>query len=433
MNAVEPPFGNVLGDVEALSWLLNQPTGHLEVSVAELASLWGWGRTRVYRRLERWEQEGRIAKCGMPGGRWLVSAIADRPMALTGAVSATPGVPADRVDTEKSQELAPKFSGPIPAGVHQAEWHPDARPDTSRASGRLARMAISAVLVVIALAIAWFGIRINAWYGATLGRTAEASLLLAGLSVAADALALVLPATGRMLWLDRRLGAAAMAWGLWSLTAAIALLASIGFASLNIADVTAARSRTASDVERLTARLEQIRVERLAIREPRSVAAIDAEIQMAQPGTAAAWRATAGCTDVTLPKSGEACAPLLALRQAREAMRRDAIDAELHDLAIEIDRLPAATVADPQADTAARLARWLTAGLARITPEDVAMARIAGMAFLPQVGGLVTMLAMALWPGGSQRRKIVSGKSAGAGEAADVDQQRSQWRGRGGR
>jgi hypothetical protein len=91
-------------------------------------------------------------------------------------------------------------------------------------------------------------------------------------------------------------------------------------------------------------------------------------------------------------------------------MRRDAIDAELHDLAIEIDRLPAATVADPQADTAARLAHWLTAGLARITPEDVAMARIAGMAFLPQVAGLVTMLAMALWPGGSQRRKIVSGK-----------------------
>jgi hypothetical protein len=173
------------------------------------------------------------------------------------------------VDPEKSQELAPKLSGPIPAGVHQAEWHPDARPDTSRANGRLARMAISAVLVVIALAIAWFGIRINAWYGAMLGRTAEASLLLAGLSVAADSLALVLPATGRMLWLDRRLGAAALAWGLWSLTTVIALLASVGFASLNIADVTAARAKTASSIERHSARLEQLRLERLAIREPR--------------------------------------------------------------------------------------------------------------------------------------------------------------------
>jgi hypothetical protein len=106
---------------------------------------------------------------------------------------------------------------------------------------------------------------------------------------------------------------------------------------------------------------------------------------------------------VTLQKSGEACAPLLALRQVRgEAMRRDSIDAELRDLAAEIGRLPAVTVADPQADTAARLARWLTAGLAPITPDDVAMARIAGIAFLPQVGGLVVMLTMALWPGGSQ-------------------------------
>jgi hypothetical protein len=232
MNAVEPPFGNVLGDEEPLSWLQNQPTGRLEVSVAELASLWGWGRTRVYRRLERWEQEGRIAKCGVPGGRWLVSAVTDSQLAPDGAVSATTGAlsaPADRMDAEKSQELATKLSGPVPAGVHQAEWHLDA----GRASGRLARMAISAVLVVIAFAIAWFGIRINAWYGAMLGRTAEASLLLAGLSVAADSLALVLPATGRMLWLDRRLGAAAMAWGLWSLTTVIALLASVGFASLN--------------------------------------------------------------------------------------------------------------------------------------------------------------------------------------------------------
>lgn len=269
-NPVELPSGDPLGDEDALAWLQNQPTGRLEASVAELASTWRWGRTRVYRRLERWEQEGRIAKSGAPGGRWLVTAVAESPMAPDGAVSATTGALsalADRVDTEKSQELATKLSGPVPAGAHQAERHLDSRPDASRAGKRLARMAISAVLTAIALAIAWFGIRINAWYGATLGRTAEASLLLAGLSVAADALALVLPATGRMLWLDRRLGAAAMAWGLWSLTATVALLASIGFASLNIADVTAGRARTASDVERLTARLEQIRIERSASRD----------------------------------------------------------------------------------------------------------------------------------------------------------------------
>jgi hypothetical protein len=258
-------------------------------------------------------------------------------------------------------------------------------------------MASSAALAAIALAIAWFGIRINAWYGATLGRTAEASLLLAGLSIAADVLALVLPAVSRQLWIDRQRSAAAIAWGLWIFTATIALLASIGFASLNIADVQAGRARAASDVQRFTARGEQLRAARLAIREPRSVAEIDAEIQIAQPGAAAVWKATLGCTDVTQPKSGEACAPLLVLREVRgEAVRRDTIDAELRDIAVEIGRLPAVTSADPQADTAARLARWLTADFVPIRPEDVAMGRIAGMALLPQIGGLVVMLAMAL-------------------------------------
>ncbi|WP_213770640.1 hypothetical protein [Bradyrhizobium sp. dw_78] len=54
------------------------------------------------------------------------------------------------------------------------------------------------------------------------------------------------------------------------------------------------------------------------------------------------------------------------------------------------------TEADPQADAAAQLARWLTGGFLPITPDDVATARIAGMVFLPQIGGLVMMLAMAL-------------------------------------
>lgn len=397
MRHTEGKPAHPLGDEEALAWLQNQPEGRLETSIAELANVWGWGRTRVYRRLERWKDEGRIARSGAIGGRWLIAVLTDGMSAQDNAVSAIAGALSggvDRVDTEKSQALAPKLSGPVPAGVRQTGRRPD---DDVNTGGRLARTASSAALGAIALAIAWFGIRINAWYGATLGRTAEASLLLAGLSVAADVLALVLPTVSRQLWLDRQRSLAAVAWGLWMFTAAVALLASIGFASLNIADVQAGRARTASDVQHLTARGEQLRAARLAIREPRSVAEIDAQIQIAQPGAAAVWKSTAGCTDVTQPKSGEACAPLLALREARgEATRRDGIDAELRDIATEVGRLPAVTSADPQADTAARLARWFTAGLAPITPDDVSMARIAGITLLPQIGGLVMMLAMAL-------------------------------------
>jgi hypothetical protein len=389
-NSNNPSFGDARGDEEALAWLQNQPGGRIEASITELANMWGWGRTRVYRRLERWEQEGRITNSGAPGGRWLISVAPDGPMAPGNALSAI----ADTVDIKESHEFTRKLSGPVPAGARQAEQCPDAR---VCARGRLFRITSSVALAAIALAIAWFGIQINAWYGATLGRTAEASLLLAGLSVAADVLALVLPAVSRQLWLDRQRSSAAVAWGLWMFTAAVALLASIGFASLNVADVQAARARVASDVERLAGRFEQLRAARLVIREPRSVAEIDAQVQIAQPGAASVWKATAGCTDVTQPRSGEACAALLALREVRgEAMRRDAIDAEMRDIAVEIERLPAVTSADPQADTAARLVRWLTVGLAPIAPDDVAMARIAGMALLPQIGGLVMMLAMAL-------------------------------------
>ena len=43
---------------------------------------------------------------------------------------------------------------------------------SSIAAVRMARAAGGAAL---AAAVAWFGIRINAWYGGTLGRTPEAS------------------------------------------------------------------------------------------------------------------------------------------------------------------------------------------------------------------------------------------------------------------
>jgi hypothetical protein len=59
------------------------------------------------------------------------------------------------------------------------------------AAVRVTHAAGGAALAALAVAVA--GIRINAWYGGTLGRTPEASTLLSGLSVSADVLALILP------------------------------------------------------------------------------------------------------------------------------------------------------------------------------------------------------------------------------------------------
>jgi len=127
---------------------------------------------------------------------------------------------------------------------------------------------------------------------------------LAGLSVAADALALILPAAGRTLWQDGKRGESLIAWGLWGTTIVIALLATIGFASLNIADTTAARGRIADENAGVAERVARLRAERTAVAETRSVNAIEAELQRGQPRAAAVWHATAGCTDVTRGSTG---------------------------------------------------------------------------------------------------------------------------------
>jgi hypothetical protein len=273
------------------------------------------------------------------------------------------------------------------------------------AAVRVTRAAGGAALAALAVAVAWFGIRINAWYGGTLGRTPEASTLLSGLSVSADVLALILPTTARTLWTDHRRMAAAVAWALWTITIAVALMATVGFAALNIADTTAARAKTVTERATLTARIERLHTERVGITESRSVEAIEAELQRTQPGAATVWRATAGCRDVTLSVSGEVCAPVLALRQAQAtAERRDVLDADLREAESQLKLLPSVMATDPQADTAARLITWTSFGLITVTSNDIHLARIAGMTLVPQLAGLVLMLAATLWQSRGQSR-----------------------------
>ena len=241
-------------------------------------------------------------------------------------------------------------------------------------------------------------IKINAWYGQTLGKSPEASSLLAGLSVSADILALTLPATARTLAAEGHRCLASVTWAIWTVTIAIALQAPVGFAALNIVDTTAARGRAADASAALTMRISRFQTDRATITETRSIATIEAELQrsLVQPGAAAAWRATSGCHNVTLPQSGQACAAVLALREALgTAQRRDAIEADLHDAQEQLVHVPAVMSADPPA---VRLINWATFGLLKVTANDINMARLAGMTLMPQISGLVLMLALPLWP-----------------------------------
>lgn len=107
---------------------------------------------------------------------------------------------------------------------------------------------------------------------------------------------------------------------------------------------------------------------------------------------------------MTLPESGQACATVLALRQALgTARRRDTLEADLRDAEAQLARLPAVTTADPQAETAANLVSWATFGLVKLAADDIRMARVTGMVLMPQTAGLVLMLATTLWQSGRPR------------------------------
>src|ERR1700719_1321520 len=107
----------------------------------------------------------------------------------------------------------------------------------------------STILKIIAIVIGVAGLTINAWFASTLGATDIAGMLFVAVGMSADAAAFVLPTQAGHLWQSRRRLAAATAWLIWAFTFAFALIASVGFAALNIADTTSARAgRTTPEV-----------------------------------------------------------------------------------------------------------------------------------------------------------------------------------------
>ncbi len=382
-----------LTETQALAWLDDQPDGTIATTVSDLARSWGWNRSTTSRRVKLWVASGQLVRTPGPDGRSIFTArTPDVPQPCDAAATlAFPPAKSVVIPTVSLPVQSAAQAKHLPSGVGQPVG-------STIAAARLARAAGGAALAALAVAVAWFGIRINAWYGGTLGRTPDASSLLSGLSISADILALVLPTAARTLWTDRRRMAAAVAWALWTIMIAVALMATVGFAALNIADTTAARASTVTERAGLTARIDRLRSERGSIAESRSVAVIEAELQRTQPGAATVWRATAGCRNVTLPASGEICAAVIALRQAQAtAEHRDVLDADLREAESQLRLLPAVTAADPQGDTAARLIRWMSFGLITVTSNDINLTRIAGMTLVPQLAGLVLMLATTLW------------------------------------
>jgi hypothetical protein len=205
-------------------------------------------------------------------------------------------------------------------------------------------------LTTAALALAGVGLTMNGWYSRTLGSTDLAGWLFFAVGLASDLVALVAPPTAIQLWQLRQRATAAVAWLVWAMTFVFAVTSGIGFASVNIVDVTVTRASRVTPA--LTIAQDALR-DALTSRN----------------------RECAGGV-------GRFCRE----REQAVADRQRAVDSALSSVQ---------HAADPQTDAATKIVAWLTGGTVKPTADGFAMLRLMLLALLPQIGGLLLMIGRA--------------------------------------
>lgn len=209
------------------------------------------------------------------------------------------------------------------------------------------RHAAPALLTASALTLAAVGVTINGWFAHSLGSSDVAGWLFLAIGVAADAVALAMPSCAAALWITGQRMTAALGWGVWLLTFAFAVIASIGFAAVNISDVTQTRSS-------------------------RVTPAVTAAQTALNDAMAARDRECRGGV-------GKFCRE----RETAVNDRRQALDLVTGTLT---------KAADPQTEAVIRVVSWASLGALRPTENDFAMLRLIMLALLPQIGGVVLMI-----------------------------------------
>jgi len=132
------------------------------------------------------------------------------------------------------------------------------------------------------------------------------------------------------------------------MTFVFAVVAGIGFASVNIADVTTARA------SRVT------------------------------PAVTAAQSALSDAMSARDRECGHGLGKFCREREAAVAERRQILDAAM---------VPVRQTADPQLDAAIKIVAWVSFGMLRPSGDDFAMLRLVLLALLPQLGGILLMVS----------------------------------------
>jgi hypothetical protein len=331
-----------LADDQALAQIQDLPVRKINQSA--LARRWGWSRGRVRRRIAAWKKAGHLAgrkAASRPASRMVTTALAERTTADRIPAIAAAAAAAASVTPSTVEVLPP---APEPSNSPTYPW-------------------TRAILILVSIGIAALALFINAQTGFHFGTTPLAAITFMGLSVAADLLAILLPATAAALWHVRRFGLAAGAWLVWTAVAGMAVLASLGFVELHVADTAAGRQAI---VTTSTATADQ-----------RTAAINGARLAL----TAATQQREAECQ-----KRGPLC-------REREADERAALERLNTAIAAPVPTAAKIADADPQVTAALRLTTW--AGL-KLTADDVVNLRLVLMALLPNLAGLVLAFAMGL-------------------------------------
>jgi hypothetical protein len=258
-----------------------------------------------------------------------------------------PKTPAERAKAyrERKRQKTVTVPSPIPAVTAVTPVTPSriTKPVTPSR-----RPVASIMLTVAAIGLALVGVTMNGWFARQLGSTDIAGWLFFGIGIAADLAALSIPSRAASLWHARQRGTALVGWAVWAATFAFVLTSGVGFASTNISDVTASRA------SRIT------------------------------PAVTVAQTAL---TDATAARDRECKGGVGRFCREREATvteRQQALNAAM--LTVE-------KAADPQTEAAARIVAWVSAGAVHPSGDDVAMLRLILLALLPQVGGILLLVA----------------------------------------
>jgi hypothetical protein len=249
-------------------------------------------------------------------------------------------------DAESSESLIPVG---FPSATSAFSESPVTPPPTvtQRAVTPSHRVA-SILLVAAAFALAGVGITTNGWFARSLGSSDIAGWLFLAIGVAADLAALVMPSCAAGLWHTRQRATSLAGWAVWAMTFVFAVTAGIGFASVNITDVTAARAA------RVT------------------------------PAVTAAQSALSDAMSARDRECGHGVGKFCREREAAVAERRQILDTAMASVG---------QTADPQTDAAIKLVAWVTHGVLRPSGDDFAMLRLVLLALLPQIGGILLMVS----------------------------------------